>query len=64
MTSDHDLPCNFLEYLEWRLDEQGDVAARLLGEWLTSYKPLRSDPRLIVTTMETHLTDAFTSTQA
>jgi len=41
MTSDRDLPCNFLEYLEWRLEQQTDATMRLLGEWLTSYKPLR-----------------------
>jgi hypothetical protein len=64
MTSDHDLPCNFLEYLEWRLDQRGGTAAHVLGEWLTSYKPLRSDPRLIVSTMETHHTDVLTDTRA
>jgi hypothetical protein len=40
--SERDLPCNFLEYLEWRLGEKPDAATRLLGEWLASYEPKRA----------------------
>lgn len=40
--SERDLPCNFLEYLEWRLGEKPDAATRLLGEWLASYEPRRA----------------------
>ena len=35
---DNDPPCDFLTYLEWRLGEDEDATARLLGEWLATYK--------------------------
>ena len=42
---DNDPPCDFLTYLEWRLGEDGDATARLLGEWLSSYKSERGTGR-------------------
>jgi hypothetical protein len=45
---DGDTPCDFLTYLEWRLGKDEDDTARLLGEWLSSYEPVRrfsSEPR-------------------
>jgi hypothetical protein len=41
MSSDHELPCNFLEYLEWRLGQKSEPTTRMLGEWLASYEPQR-----------------------
>ena len=38
---DNDPPCDFLTYLEWRLGEDEDATARLLGEWLATYKSER-----------------------
>ena len=40
--SERDLPCNFLKYLEWRLEEKADTTAQLLGEWLANYEPQRA----------------------
>jgi len=39
--SEQETPCDFLEYLEWRLGQSRDSTARLLGEWLASYEPER-----------------------
>jgi hypothetical protein len=39
MNFEHDLPCDFLTYLEWRLGKDEDATARLLGEWLATYEP-------------------------
>jgi len=35
---DQDLPCNFLEYLAWRLGQRPDATSQMLGEWLASYE--------------------------
>jgi hypothetical protein len=39
MRLDNDSPCDFLAYLEWRLGQDTDATAKLLGEWLASYEP-------------------------
>ena len=38
---DNDTPCDFLTYLEWRLDKDEDATTKLLGEWLSTYEPQR-----------------------
>jgi hypothetical protein len=42
MRFDNDPPCDFLAYLEWRLGQDADATAKLLGEWLASYEPERA----------------------
>ena len=37
---DSDPPCDFLAYLEWRLGQNADATAKLLGEWLATYEPI------------------------
>lgn len=41
---DGDTPCDFLIYLEWRLGQDGNATTKMLGEWLSTYKPVRHAP--------------------
>jgi len=41
---DADPPSDFLTYLGGRLGKDGEAAAQLLGEWLSTYEPMCRDP--------------------